>query len=207
MTRSEILPEGKGKILMFLQRQSAVAVTAFVFAATACASPQSSRVQLGAPASEATPSSERGRGQLVDWDYPIQGTTVTSISAARSSLPFSPREPQNLGSTVRIIASSPAIAFVFDAPQYGRVLVGEELEDASLVEFQRSIVGITAAQNSNPNLTGRFDVITLKERGSALLTTLPSGLYHIEWREGQVRFRVTGRTLTKDQIIAIGETA
>jgi hypothetical protein len=147
-----------------------------------------------------------------DWDNPIGGVAASSYQAAEAEVSFQPREPKSLGTPVRIlvtpadesgVSKDRAIAFVYDAPDFGRVVVSE-VEDSITVEAYDSASRNLVSENSHPCTRGRFDVVTIKGNVQGRLVTAAAGGLTLSWREGSLVLHLTGATLTKEQIVELG---
>ena len=135
---------------------------------------------------------------------------ASSFEAARSMTSFPLYEPQGLGSP-RIFLSSPrgtadAVWFVYDAPRYGRIWVGESapdiLDESERLDTYQEIV----AENGKRNISGHAELVRVRGRDPALLGTSADAPATLEWVEDGVQFYVEGPTLTQDQAIAIANS-
>jgi hypothetical protein len=182
----------------------------------AIASPAASLKQAHPLPSAATtgPYFDGGRGPP-NWDNPISGEIVASLQQAESQLPFEPRLPRGLGTPVKILVSpdseEPAneargIAFLFDTADYGRVVVVEGRDDVPLAEFE-AMIRTLVAEKGKPNGQGYVESVVIKGGTQAGLFTGAHGELTLEWREGNVRFTLSGPTVSKDDIVSLADKA
>ena len=163
--------------------------------------------------SEASPPAGGGGRGPWNWENPISGELVESLAAAQSRLAFESRTPQGLGTAVKILVSPPdeslssksrGVAFLFDTSEYGRVVVVEGRDDVSVREFEAATKEMVA-QNGDPNVHGRVDIVVIKGQIQARLSTGAQGELTLRWREGNLVFILSGPELTRPDLVAIAE--
>lgn len=145
-----------------------------------------------------------------DWTQPITfAIPVTNVDIAAPSLPFTVSVPRGLGVPTAIFRSSDAIprdgraiAFEYDTPSYGRVLVVERFPDVPPEDYDAANQQLVQSSSGSSHL----EIVAIRGGAQALVVTDPAGgSAGIYWLEGTVEFWVTGQALTRDQILAIVE--
>jgi hypothetical protein len=118
--------------------------------------------------------------------------------------------PRGLGEPRCICLAGPprAVAFVYDSPGFGRVIIVQGPVDYTDAEQQREGYENAVAANDNPYHHGTAEMVTVKGDVIGLLTTRDdgsrSGLEIVLWGpDGNVQFYITGPALTEGQALAI----
>jgi hypothetical protein len=162
-------------------------------------------------ASSILPPLESGPGDPPqNWDNPIEGTKIASVDESKQLLPFSVEEPHGLGTPTSIYVTPEEfpkpgreIAFVFDAPEYGHVVILEMQTDETIEGWHESVTNIVAG-NDSPTRSGSAASVDVRDGLEALLTTSEDGVRNtLFWIERDVQFIVDGPALTADQVTAI----
>jgi hypothetical protein len=101
-----------------------------------------------------------------------------------------------------------AVAFVYDRPEFGRVVIVEGPVDYSDPGQQREGYKNVVAQNDQPNVHGTAEMVTVTGDVIGLVTTSEdgsrSGLEIVLWgMEGDVQVYITGPALTREQALLI----
>ena len=109
-------------------------------------------------------------GPPQDWDHPFKGAgvQVASFDDAQALAAFPLRDPRGLGSPRIFVPAShassdtDAVWFVYDAPEYGRIWVGESLPDIPdeaerLASYQQVV-----AENGQSGITSRGEMVTVR---------------------------------------------
>lgn len=150
----------------------------------------------------------------IDWDEPVDdGVRMSSPAEAGSLVGFSPPSPRGLG-PAKLIVVSPGpeserafkvLGFVYDSPEYGRVIVRIGLDHVSMAERAASNQAVLVMA-SEPSATGIAEIVLIRSNIEALMTFSELEPFSdIRWREGALLFYVAGPMLEKDQLIAIAE--
>jgi len=162
-----------------------------------------------------SPSSTPGLpddGMQHNWDNPIFGVPVASVDAAQAQVPFTVYVPKGLGSPTGVFATPTdvppegrAVAFVYDTPEFGKVDVVEHVPDVPPDQYDAEHENLVAT-NGDPQLHGRFDLVTIRAGQKALVTTSEDGTRSaIFWLEGDTEIVVEGPALSFEQVVAIAQ--
>jgi hypothetical protein len=148
-----------------------------------------------------------------NWANPIEGVRAPSLAQAESTLPFDARTPKGLGTPSKILLSDPAmvsakqivIAYLFDDPELGLVVIKEHLPDvdpSTYVEENRELL----KYNGDVNTHGRFSVVSIRGGIEALLTESEDGSEAtIFWLEDGIEYIVNGPSLNGQDVVAVAE--
>ncbi len=150
-------------------------------------------------------------GPGVDWSTPLHGgrTVFTSgqggaspavsqasaLSTAQQNLPFKIRQPRFSPSPSKIQFDNPdevqpadrLLAFVYQLPTYGTVLVEEKVSQFQLSDLQ-------ARANDPTNPQGAFQMVSV--RGTQGLLISGNGIGRIMWIEDGILFSITGESVS-----------
>jgi hypothetical protein len=153
-----------------------------------------------------TLSSKVPHDQDVNWDNPIDGVPVASLTQAAQSMPFQVSQPMGLGTPARILVSRPdvptegrSVAFVFDTASYGRVIVFERLPEVDPSQYDVTNEHLVAIFNG----PGALEIDLVRGGTKALVATTAEGRTGVYWLEGKIEFYVSGPTLTKTDALQI----
>ena len=183
-------------------------VVAAGLAATGCA--RLAGAGAGEPTSVTTfLSPPPGDTQATDWDHPFQGQglLVGSVEAAKD-VNFPIVTPTALGNPAGIYVtpeppSTAAVAFMYDSPVYGRVIVIESLPDIPDAQARMQAYQDRVANNGQPGFWTTSEIVTLNNGDPAIVGTSKYYSATIEWVDSDVQFSVIGPQLTGDQAVAI----
>jgi hypothetical protein len=202
-----------------MMHKAPVVVALLLGTLTACGSPSTNVSQTAPQAAPTSEQAERdaeiiGSIPAADWDRPLDGPAVSSLAEAQENLPFQARMPKGLGNPATILLSKRAepgnvgrgVAFLFDVPGAGRIIVMELRDSSPLSEFAGATSAMVA-QNTDPYQHGRYDAITIKNGVPARLTTAAVGYFTVEWREGDRYMQITGPDVSRDAILNMAEAA
>jgi len=152
-----------------------------------------------------------------NWDRPLANShQVSSSDQAASELAFSPRDPRNLGASRAIFvtgngtatasASEKAtrvLAYVFDSPTYGRVVVTEEPLRGSPEDFLAAMQDLVTG-NGKSGRSGSGQIAVIRGAKQALITTSEDGTRSdIRWIEDNIVFLVEGPMLSQRAVVDI----
>jgi hypothetical protein len=151
-----------------------------------------------------------------DWTAPFagEGFAQSSLDAAQSLITsFTLHDPQGLGEAQIFVApdrspDNEAVMFVYQHPTYGPVWVAETLPEIGNEEDRLAAYEAQVAMNDDPDTHITFEVARIRSGELALLqysedpTVIPPRL---EWVEDGVQIQVLGPSLTRDDILKIGE--
>jgi hypothetical protein len=117
--------------------------------------------------------------------------------------------PSNLGTPVGIftetLTSLHGVTFIYDTPQYGRVVVQESQPDTSLADW-KAANKFAVSMNGQPNVYGTAEIASVRSGLEAQITTDASGKPSIiDWRDdgGALLVIIKGPTLSRDDCIGI----
>lgn len=172
----------------------AVAFTCILL--TACASRGARSVSIDSPPT--------------DWENPIDGVVVSSVAEAVKLVPFTVYPPRKLGNPTKILVSAPGVqpemrvvAFLFDTPDYGRVVVTEHIPDVPPEQYDEANQSLVAL-NGEPNVHGSAEIVSIRGGKNALVTTSEDGSEStIFWLEGGVEFVVKGPSIDRENILQV----
>ena len=141
-----------------------------------------------------------------NWDNPIEGQPVAAADAARY-LAFTPLAPKGLGTPASVLVQllypqvdTRSVAYLFNHPTYGRVIVVENIPDISLADYQAALIEWGSINPSD----GKSETIVIRNAITALLTQTNDGSQAaLRWLEGSIAISVRGPELQRDEIIAI----
>lgn len=148
----------------------------------------------------------------IDWENPIAGVPVSSLAEVADFLPFSVRIPKGLGQPAKILVSEPGIerhsriiAFIYDTPSYGLVVVTEHRPELPPDEYDaanRSLLEL----NGRPDVYGSFEIVRIRNGADALLTSSEDGGQStIFWLEDGIEFIVKGPSVGRGNILQLVE--
>ncbi|MBA3728482.1 MAG: hypothetical protein H0W94_04675 [Actinobacteria bacterium] len=143
----------------------------------------------------------------VDWEDPIDGVPVETVEQAQALLDFEVLEPEGLGEPTALfidLPDSPAvIAFVFESPRYGPVVVKEYRPDVPAEDWDASLEELVAG-NDAPTRSGRADIVTIGDALRALVTTSEDGsVSSLFLHMGDKEISIRGPDLQFDDVVAI----
>jgi len=137
------------------------------------------------------------------WQNPIDGITVSSLTAAGQYVNFPLIAMPNLGNPSTILVTpdqTPADTVVvvqYQNSSSGLINVYEEATTMSSSEFQ-NVINSWVALNGNPGTEGSATAVTLSDKLPALITTSPDGSNSdIRWIQGGVEYTIRGPSLTQ----------
>jgi hypothetical protein len=176
-----------------------------------CAAPTSLPTAFQPATSVAQPSSAPAATR--DWDNPIRGDRVDSLSDAQDGLAFQPRLSRGLGDPAVILLTPPgesdnagrAVALIYDT-SYGRIVLIESHDILPVTTFENAIQKLIA-RNSDPGLHGQFEESIIKGNVHALFSTGEDGAREIDWREDNRMMRLSGPSVSKAQLVSLADAA
>lgn len=152
------------------------------------------------------------QGLPVDWDNPIKGQEVSSFEQTKSLLPFAPYDPKNLGQAIGLFVSNGAqmksrvLGLVYDTPEYGRVVVIEELLHVPMSDYQAGMKQIVDSSAAQSELAGQSELVAIRGGLTALVTATEDGrVADIRWTDGTIVFLVRGPSLVRDMAVQVAE--
>jgi hypothetical protein len=149
----------------------------------------------------------------VDWDNPIHGDLVSSLSEAQQQVKFDiPTRIQELfGGPTKIYVTPPAVApedrvmaaiFMTD---FGQVIIQQQFPDVPADEYEAQNDRLFA-ENGDPNLHGSFSFVPLPGDRRGFVTTSPDGrVSDLRWLEGDTEILVRGPSLTLSQCVQVAD--
>ena len=140
-----------------------------------------------------------GEGRPIDWDrWFSNGTPLASVAQASRTVDFHLVRPDGLPRPIGIYASGPAaVAFVYDLPVQGRVVVLESRPD---------IEGRSAREDAYRSAEGNGRSIAVRIRHGQLALASESGPWAaIEWVEDGTQVSIQLRDGTREEAIAIAD--
>lgn len=148
----------------------------------------------------------------MDWDNPIHGFAANSVESAQRHVPFEIYKPKGLNGQIKLLVSplgfepeKRAIAFLFDAPEYGRVAVIQHFPDVPAGEYDAANENFLQ-YNGGPETHGTFEIVIIRDGRKALITTSEDGsTSSIFWLEGDTELMVRGPLLQRNDVIEIAE--
>ncbi len=167
---------------------------------------------LPSPVATSVPRPGKG-GKPVNWDNPIGGKSVASSAEAATMLAFEPLVPKNLGNPRRILVNSAvedvsarAVAFVYDSPRTGTVIVTEEQIALPPSDYDRDVAGRVAAFARDPTAQGSAELMSIRGGKQAVMARNPDGsLLWVVWREGTREVMLRGSNLSPADAVNIAE--
>ena len=195
-------------------RALALSLTALAVTIAGCGRPPV--VQSDGPAPASRPPVVDGPGRpSTYWDNPNRGQPASTMAQAQKSLTFTARMPTDLGNPLRILINrkgadedpgsmDSSISFVYDLTSYGRVVVAQHIDGSSLDQYldEHRRLAAQSEQDGRAN----FEIVLIRGgEVEALLGIGPDGVATLDWREGSVAFLVTGKTLTRGDVIELAE--
>lgn len=163
-----------------------------------------------------TADQRRGGRRGVDWERPIPGDPVQSFDEAQRSVAFQAREPQGLGSPVRILVTpgepdgskaDRAIAFIYDTSAHGRIVMVEAPDELPVAAFEAQSEALIAQYNNRPGFHGSFETVTIKGNIKARVITSATNYFTVAWRESNRVFTLGGPSIDKESLIKLAENA
>jgi hypothetical protein len=140
-------------------------------------------------------------GEGPNWDYPINGGQEIA-DAGSAGLPFSPVAPENLGPPLRILVTpddvpvgSAEIVWVYDHPEFGRLLLIEHLTDAAptQAQYEQLAAQEPGCETSSPSAD---DVAQLGEGAGPKIVCYGGTHYFTELRPTEQAFVTHGDVTT-----------
>lgn len=191
-----------------------VALTAFVLSACGVPTDEVGGVgnQNGDPLPSASPSPQVDKVEQ-DWSNPIAGIEVGSREEAQKYVPFDLVVPRGLGTPEKILVTDPeltslgdaVVAFLFETPEFGLVIVKEHLPDVPAVAYD-SVNEDLLKYNELPTTHGTFSLVRVRNERQALLTTSEDEAEAtIFWLEGGVEYIIQGPSLDAEAVMSLSE--
>ena len=140
-----------------------------------------------------------GEGRPIDWDrWFSNGKPLASVAQASRAVDFHLVRPDGLPQPIGIYASGPAaVAFVYDLPAQGRVVVLESRPD---------IGSRSAREKAYRRMDGNGRSIAVRIRDGRLALASESGKWAaIEWVEDGTQVSIQLRDGTREDAIAIAD--
>jgi hypothetical protein len=162
------------------------------------------------PILTALPGVPRG-AKPVAWDNPIGGDPVSSAEEAASLLAFEPITPRNLGTPSKLLVNSAipnqsarAIAFVYDTPEWGTVVVIQERIALSAADYDTDLANRVAEFATDPSAQGTARLVSLRDGAQGVLSLNADGtLLWVLWSEGEREVILRGEHLPPDAALAL----
>jgi hypothetical protein len=193
-----------------MRRAFAPPIAAALLLTVGCGTPPS----ISQPRAQSTESpAPQVDDPSTDWNNPFGGIEVPGLGAAQQLLPFNVYEPQGLGDPVKVILTPPeyvperrAVAFSYDTPLYGRVVVMQHFPDVPADSWEESNQE-WVAMNGQPNVSGTSEFVTVRGGTKAFVTTSEDqSLATVFWLNDGVEFIVMGPALDRAKALEVAET-
>jgi hypothetical protein len=189
-------PTGRARALML----SLLACITFGVALTACSSASnSSSAEGGAP--------HRPGAGGSSWQNPIDGVTISSLTAAQQYVNFPIIALPGLGNPSTILVTpnqaptDTVVVVQYQNSSSGLINVYEETTSMSSTDFQ-NMIDSWVAVNGKPETEGSSTAVTLNNKLPALITTTADGSNSdIRWIQGGVEYTIRGPSLTQQACI------
>ncbi len=195
------------------QRAFVLVVTAGILALlTSCADPSTA---AGGAATEGPEPGPSAIGPAIQWDAPFgsDAPTFTNTADAASGLPFKPEEPswgkpssiQTIPESMLSSKADQQIAFIYDLPDEGKVLVEESLPgDYSIDVFAQMVADHPASSADSTGSQPEVPPFQLVEvRGTKGLLVQANGIGRVMWIEDGLLFDIFGESVTPDQVLRL----
>jgi hypothetical protein len=150
--------------------------------------------------SSATPAAfepTRDEPQL-DWDHWFPSATALSADAPLpTTLPFTPIRPQSIDATASryLSPNGDAIAFIYDSPTYGRLVIVEALPDIPDPTMRAQSFSNQVAQSKLPQAFGSVSIVSIAGEMALLTSSEDLTRSMIEVVKDGVQFSVLGPSL------------
>ncbi len=141
-----------------------------------------------------------------DWDHWFPHAVLAETeSVAEADLTFSPHFPQGLDVEPAIYLSPvyTAVAYVYDSPKYGRVVIVESRPDIRDSAARYDIYKRLEAQSNEPGAVGSIRVDTIRGLPALVSTSEDGKSSSVEIVLDDVQITVMGPILSEDAAIDI----